>query len=174
MAAYGSSTEFSHSIGNFMEKSRRWIDFIGRIVKEELAFERRMIEARNYSKRAAAKNGEFALFGWRLDELYGLVEGEEFEFEDRDSESRRKASMRTEERNPEISMIIRKNDMGHHREFHGITVNCRMPEFFYGVKTAYYIEGDMLCRLQEDFQKKIRTIAQFCREGELRDRKSVV
>ncbi len=166
-SSYGSNTSINHHISNFTENSLKWIDYIGRIVKEELAFERRMIEARNYSKRAAAKNGEFALFGWRLDELYGLVEGEEFEFEDRDSESRRKASMRTEERNPEISMIIRKNDMGHHREFHGITVNCRMPEFFYGVKTAYYIEGDMLCRLQEDFQKKIRTIAQFCREGEL-------
>ena len=139
---YGNNTSINHHISNFTENSLKWIDYIGRIVKEELAFERRMIEARNYSKRAAAKNGEFALFGWRLDELYGLVEGEDFEFEDRDSEPRRKTSLRREERNPRISMTIRKNDMGSHRSFHGITVNCRMPEFYYGVRTAYYAMQD--------------------------------
>lgn len=166
-AAYGSSTEFSHSIDNFMEKSRRWIDFIGRIVKEEQAFERRMIEAHSYSKKAASKIGEFTLFGWRLDEFYRLVEGEEFEYEDRDSERKTKIQLRTAERNPKVSMTIRKNDFGVQRSFHGITVDCRMPRLFYGVGTAYYLCEDALCRLEEEFQKKVRTVAQFCRDGSL-------
>ncbi|MCR2046919.1 SNF2 family helicase [Acetatifactor muris] len=166
-AAYGSNTEFSHGIDNFMEKSRKWIEFIGRIVKEELAFERRMIEAHSYSKKAASKIGEFTLFGWRLDEFYRLVQGEEFEFEDRDSERKTKAQLRTGERNPRVSMTIRKNDFGVRRSFHGITVDCRMPQLFYGVGTAYYLCEDAFCRLEEEFQKKVRTVAQFCRDGSL-------
>ncbi len=38
-------------------------------------------------------------------------------------------------------MTIRKNDLGDGRSFHGIRVDCRMPDFFYGVETAYYISG---------------------------------
>ncbi len=166
-ACYGSSTGINHHISNFMENSRKWIDFIGRIVKEELAFERRMIEARNYSKRAASKNGEFALFGWRLDELYALTDGEGLEFEDRDSDTKNRLLLHTREENPKVSMTIRKNDLGDRRSFHGVSVDCRMPELYYGVGSAYYLNGDAFCRLEEDFLKKIRIIARFCPEGAL-------
>ena len=164
-ASYGSNTNVNHHIDNFTESSRKWIDFIGRIVKEELAFERRMIEANSYSKRAAAKIGEFALFGWRLDELYRLVEQDAFEFEDKDSYEKRKALLRAKEQNPRISMTIRKNDMGTGRSFHGITVDCRMPQLFYGVASAYYLCEDAFCRLEDEFLQKIRTIARFCEDG---------
>ena len=166
-ACYGSSTGINHHINNFTETSRKWIDFIGRIVKEELAFERRMIEARSYSKRAASKNGEFALFGWRLDALYDLSEGESIEYEDRDNETRIKALLHTRRQNPRVSMTIRKNDMGESRSFHGVMVDCRMPRLYYGVGNAYYLQDEMFCRLEEEFLKKIRTIARFCRDGNL-------
>ncbi len=166
-AAYGSNTNVNHHIDNFTENSRKWIDFIGRIVKEELAFERRMIEANSYSRRAASKNGEFALFGWRLDELYRLVEHEAFDFEDKDSYEKCKTILTAREQNPRISMTIRKNDFGGGRSFHGITVDCRMPRLFYGVASAYYICEDAFCRLEEEFLKKIRTIARFCENGSL-------
>ncbi len=166
-AGYGSSTEFNHHIGHFLEQSRKWIDFIGRIVKEEQAFERRMIDAHSYSKKAASKIGEFALFGWRLDEFYRLVEGEEFEFEDKDSDKKKKVVLQTAERNPKVSMTIRKNELDLRRSFHGIRVDCRMPQLFYGVGTAYYLCEDAFCRLEGEFQKKVRTVAQFCGDGSL-------
>lgn len=166
-ASYGSSTNVNHHIDNFTESSRKWIDFIGRIVKEEQAFERRMIEARNYSKRAASKIAEFALFGWRLDEFYRLMDRDSFDFEDKDSADRTKTTLSVKERNPKISLTIRKNDLGERRGFHGVIVDCRMPRFYYGVGTAYYLDETALCRLEEEFQKKIRTIARFCPNGSL-------
>ncbi len=166
-ASYGSSTSINHNIGHFMPQSRKWIDFIGRIVKEEKAFEKRLIDANNYVKKALSKSGEFAVFGWRLDELYRLCEGESLDFEDKDSDQKVKGTLCTAKRNPEISMTIRKTDFSDRRVFHGITVNCRMPFFYYGVGTAYYIDGDALCRLEEEFLTKIRRLADFCRNGEL-------
>ncbi len=168
IGAYGTNTNFNHNIGNFTAQCRKWIDYIGRIVKEEQAFERRMIEARNYTKKAAAKNAEFALFGWRLDELYDLVGGDSFEFENKDSDGKGKTVLHAAERNPKIVMMIRKNDLGERRGFHGVTVDCRMPHFYYGVGTAYYVDEDAFCRLEDEFQKKIRTIARFCPNDELK------
>ncbi len=164
-AVYGNNTSFSHNISHFTEDSKKWIEYIGRIVKEELDFERRMIEARNYSRKAASKNGEFAIFGWRLDEFYRLVGKEGFEYEDKESEKRQKVLLHTEERNPKITLTIRKNDMGDTRAFHGISVDCRMPRFHYGVGTGYYISEDAFCRVDEEFMKRIRTLAQFCPNG---------
>ncbi len=164
---YGTSTSINHNINNFATECRRWIDFIGRIVKEEVAFEKRMIEANSYSKRAASKDGELALSGWRLDELYRLLGQDSLEYEDKDSDTKWKATLYAKEQNPKISMTIRKNDFGMHREFHGITVDCRMPQLFYGVGTAYYICEAGLYRLEQDFLKKVQIMAQFCQEGTL-------
>ena len=166
-ASYGNNTEFNQNINNFTNNSRKWIDYIGRIVREEQAFERRMIEARNYSKRAASKNGELALFGWRLDELYQLMGEDSFEFENKDPYNKQKNILHTEERNPKISMTIRKNDFGDRTSFHGIKVDCRMPQFFYGVRTAYYVQDNVFSRVDEEFQKRIRVIARLCTDGEL-------
>ena len=166
-AAYGSSTSFNHDIGNFTESSRKWIDFIGRIVKEEQAFEQRMIEARNYTKKAASKNAEFGLFGWRLDEFYQLTGADGFDYEDRDSSTKTRRTLHAKEQNPKISMTIRKNTLGESRGFHGVSVDCRMPHFYYGVGTAYYVDEDAFCRLEEEFQEKVRTIARFCPNGSL-------
>ena len=136
-------------------------------MKEELNFERRMIEANSYSRRAASKDGELALSGWRLDELYGLLGENPLEYEDRDSDTKWKTTLYAKEQNPKISMTIRKNDLGRHREFHGISVDCRMPRLFYGVGTAYYICEAGLCRLDTEFLQKIRIMAQFFNGGAL-------
>lgn len=168
MAIYGSGTSFNHGINHFMEDSKKWIDYIGRIVKEEQAFEKRLIEARSYSKKALSKNGELALFGWRLDELYRLVDQRGIEYEDRDLEKRVKYVLHTKEENPHISLTIRKNMLSDRRTFHGITVECRMPTLFYGVGTAYYMNGENFCRLEEEFQQRIRTLAAFCPEGAIK------
>ncbi|MCI9336600.1 MAG: DEAD/DEAH box helicase family protein [Lachnospiraceae bacterium] len=164
---YGSNTTLNHNINNFTEDSRRWIDYIGRIVKEEVSFEKRMIDANSYSKRAVSKDGELALFGWRLDQLYDLLGEDALEYEDKDSPAKWKTALHVKQQNPKISMTIRKNDMGQSREFHGIKVDCRMPQLYYGVGTAYYVCEEGLCRLEEDFLKKIQIMARFCDEGSL-------
>ena len=158
-AVYGSSTELNHSRNNFAEASRKWIDYIGRIVREEQAFERRLIESGSYSRRAVAKSGEFALFGWRLDELYELLGEEEIELEDKDTGVKR--GLRRKEQNPRVSMTIRENIISSRRVFHGITVDCKIPHLYYGVRTAYYISENALCRLQEEFLQRIRLLAEM-------------
>lgn len=165
MASYGSSTSFNHHISNFVENSRKWIHYIGRIVREEQAFARRLMNTQSYSKKALSKGGELELFGWRLDEFWQLAGEDSFEFENRDSDRKQKQLLRAEERNPRIAMRIRKNTLKSRKSFYGVTVDCSMPQLFYGVKTAYYIQDDILCRVQEEFQQRIRTIARFCRYG---------
>ena len=164
-AVYGSNTEFNHSLNNFAEPCRKWIDYIGRIVREEQAFERRLIESGSYSRRAVSKIGELALYGWRLDELYELLGEGEIEFEDKDAG--RKTTLYVEEKNPQVSMSIRKNVIGSSRAFHGITVDCKIPLIYYGVRTAYYISQDALCRLQEEFERRIRLLADRGENGSL-------
>lgn len=166
-ASYGSSTSLNHNINQFADTARKWIDYIGSIVKEELAFEQRLIEARSYSRKAVSKNGELALFGWRLDRLYSLCREDGLDYEDRDIDPRTKCTLHTKEQNPRISMTIRKNDFGDRRSFHGITVDCTMPGFFYGVDSAYYISGNTFCRLEDDFWKRIKVIADVSRDGKI-------
>lgn len=166
-SVYGSNTTINHNVSNFTENGRRWIDFIGRIIKEESAFERRMIEANSYSRKAASRDGELALFGWRLDELFQMLDGTGIDYENRDGRTKVKCTLKPREQDPHISMTIRKNALSDRRTFHGITVTCRMPLLFYGTKTAYYVEGEYICRLQEEFLKRIRTLADFCSDGQL-------
>ncbi len=160
---YGSGTKINHSRNNFAEKSRRWIDFIGRIVREEENFERRLLEARTYSKKALSKSSEFLLFGWRLDEFYELMEEEEIEFEDK--ELGEKGLLHRKEQNPRVTMIIRKNAISSRLVFHGVAVECKMPCLHFGVRTAYYIQENALCRMQEEFRDRIRVLTEMERNG---------
>lgn len=166
-STYGSNTQINHCMDNFTEESRAWIGFIGRIVKEEQNFARRLLEADVYSRRAVVKRGEFALFGWRLDELYRLLRNSSVEFEDRDTEKREKKQLQTREQNPKITMTIRKNKISNRYSFHGIEVECRMPGIYEGSNTFYFIGADSLCRMQEEFAGRIRTLANFCNNGSM-------
>ncbi len=165
-AVYGSSTPISHHSSNFKESSKKWLDFIGRVTKEEQDFERRL-EAAGAYRRTGARKSELALSGWRLDELYQLMGEDVLEYEDRDADRKRKGQVQARSQNPRVSIAIRKNALSTRREFHGITVTCRMPSFFYGARTAYYVQENALCRLEEDFLARIRTLADFCQGGKL-------
>ncbi len=166
-STYGSSTEINHRLDNFTEESKDWIELIGRIVKEEQVFIRRLMEADGDYRRRASKNGEFALFGWRLDEFYEKAGREGVEFEERSADKKEKGWIYSRERNPKISMTIRKNSLSSRRVFHGIEVDCRMPELYDGSSTSYYIDGDGLYRLEEEFARKVRILSGFCRDGSM-------
>lgn len=166
-SVYGSGTQINHRLENFTEDGKTWIAFIGQVVKEEQNFTRRLAEADIYSSKATAKSGELALSGWRLDEFYRLMGDRSIEYEDRDTEKKEKRQLSAIERNPKITMTIRKNKLSSRREFHGIEVDCRMPQLYEGSRTFYYIGQTELCKAQEEFAGKIRTLARFCHNGSM-------
>ena len=154
---FGSGTELNLSRSNFAEDSRKWIDYVGRIVREEQAFETRLINSGNYNRRALSKTGEFSVSGWRLDEVYDLLGDDGIEFENK--ETGEKGILHGKEQNPRVTMTIRKNAISSRHVFHGVTVDCNMPFFYHGVRTAYYIGEGALCRIQEEFLGRIRLLA---------------
>lgn len=162
---YGSDTQINHCQDNFTDEGREWIAFIGRVVKEERNFARRLLEADIYSKKASAKSGELALFGWRLEEFYRLMGNEKTGYEDRDAPKKEKRLLTTKEQNPKITMTIRKSKISSRREFHGIEVDCRMPELYEGSNTYFFVGQEALCRADGEFAGSIRTLAQFCNDG---------
>lgn len=164
---YGSDTQINHCQENFTDAGRAWIAFIGRVVKEERNFSRRLLEADIYSKKASAKSGELALFGWRLDEFYRLMENGKTEYEDRDAPKKEKRLLTTKEQNPKITLTIRKNKLSSRREFHGIEADCRMPELYEGSSTFFFVGQEALCRAEEGFAGNVRTLAQFCDNGSM-------
>ncbi len=165
-AVYGSSTSINHNSNHFKEEAKKWLDFIGKAMKEELDFERRLEEAGAY-KRTGSRKGEIVLSGWRLDEIYRFMGETALEYEDKDAMTKQKRQLTARPQNPKIAVAIRKNGLSSRNTFHGIKVSCRMPQFFYGSGTAYYVQDDVLCRLEEDFLVKIRILADFCRNGKL-------
>ncbi len=107
------------------------------------------------------------LFGWRLDQFYEIASGEPVAYENRDADSRERCELTCRERNPRVFMSINKNLLGKSKTFHGINVECEFPDMFYGVKTAYYIEGDGLYRMEEGFLQRIRPLTEQCDGGSL-------
>lgn len=167
IATYGNKTDINHHINNFTESGKKWIEYIGRIVTEEQSFQRRVIAAYGYAGRNVFKAAEAALSGWRLDEFYELMGEEGVEYEEKTGDKKRKDLLRAGEGNPQITLHIRKNDISDRRTFHGIRVDCRMPKIYQGVRAAYYIRENGFCRIQEEFMRKIRTLAEFGANGSL-------
>lgn len=164
---YGSSTTINHRLENFTEEGKRWIEYIGRIVREEQDFNRRLIEADRYSRQTAGKRGELDLFGWRLDEFWRMLGEGGVDYEDRDGERKEKKKLYPREDNPKLSLIIRKNKQNSRSVFHGIEADCRMPLIYEGNNTSYFIRGEDFCRIEEDFARKIRVLADFSQGGAL-------
>ncbi|MCC8044710.1 MAG: SNF2 family helicase [Clostridiales bacterium] len=50
------------------------------------------------------------------------------------------------------------------RTFHGIEVEGSMPELFFGMNHAYYVDGDVLRRSDPEFQEKIETLVSMTDE----------
>lgn len=165
-AVYGSSTEINHRFENFTQRSREWYGFINKIIQEEERTEERMEDKMRYAYRSSRLNS-LEMFGWRLDQLYEMLQNETIEFEDKDSDVRGKKLICCREANPHIVMKIRKNTLGDKNQFHGITVSCRMPEFFNGVEEEYFVENGALCRAQKTFMQHINTLANAAVNGTL-------
>ena len=83
-AVYGSSTVLSHKRENFTEGSLPWLEFVNRIVQEEVRFADRMEDSWRFSGNRPSVGMLLELFGWRLDQFYELMGPSGVEAEDRD------------------------------------------------------------------------------------------
>lgn len=157
---YGTSTQINHDPENFTETGKGWIRFINRIVDEEEEFLQRLSESRNfYTYRKTSVGSELSLFGRRLDEFYAQMDGEDIEFEDKDSEKRKKGSLSRAVRNPKVSMRIRADYADTDDEFQGIWVSGTLPDLYLGTETGYYIANGHLNRVDGEFLEKIKPLA---------------
>ncbi len=159
MGNYGTNMQIHHRPENFTEQGRRWIDFIGSLVREEKEFENRIRESNTYVKKSLAKKNEMGLFGWRLDRFYEIAANESIPYEERGNEKPKKYELVCREGNPRIHMTISKSRLDESEVFHGVSVTCDVPFLFYGVNTAYYIQEEKLYRVDADFLRKIRPLA---------------
>lgn len=165
-ATYGSSTQINHRLENFTQEGRKWYAFLNKVVQEEERLEQRMEEEMRYSYRGSRLNA-LELYGWRLDQFYDLLGENTVEYEHRIGSGKEKSILTCRKANPEIVMHIRKSRIGNSKTFHGIEVSCRMPEFFYGVDSFYFIEKGGLCRAQAGFMEPIRTLVDASQGGQL-------
>ncbi len=160
MGSYGTNMQLNHRLDNFTTQGRLWIEFIGSLVREEMEFGNRIIESGAFTRKSLVKKNEMKLFGWRLDRFYEIASGETVPYEARDGGGKKKCELTCRQGNPKIAMTIRKNRLYKGKTFHGVTVDCDIPYLFYGVHTAYFIKEDILYRIDEDFLRKIRPLAQ--------------
>lgn len=157
---YGTSTEINHSLENFTEDSRGWIDFLNQVVREEEEFAQRLEDSRYYfGRRRLSLGSSLPLFGWRLDRLYELMGTASIEYEDRDVvEKKKKGTLTCGIGNPVINLRISEIRKKKDQEFHGIQVNGELPELFRGIKAAYYVDGEKLYRTEEGFMQALEPL----------------
>ncbi len=160
-AQYGTSTQINHSLNNFTEKAKKWINYLKQIVREEEKFNQRLQESRYYYGHTKSSIGSsLDLFGWRLDQFYDYLGEEPVDFEDKKGE-KRKSVLHCGISNPRITMKIQEKKMGKEQEFHGIQVTGTLPELYYGMNAAYFIGDNRLYRTEPGFMEKIEPLAQL-------------
>lgn len=180
-STYGQNTEIRHVRENFTGESRKWLQFVERIVQEETEFARRMEESTwsRYSSRTVSVGSDLGLFGWRLDEFYQDLGDGTVAYEDRDAAKTVKATLHTAAGNPKlaigISELISEDEPKSTKkrlrfteqkknEFHGITVSGHLPELFFGMKEVYYIQKDRFYCSTADFRERIEALEPFVDE----------
>ena len=162
-AIYGSSTVLSHKRENFTEGSLPWLEYVNRIVQEEVRFADRMEESWHFSGNRPSVGMLLELFGWRLDHFY--------ELEDRDHGKKKKV-LYARTGSPRIQVEIEPRYAGGKpglaEKFDGIQVSGTMPELFYGMDTAYFIEADGLYRQSGELSDGLERLADVSMDGSFR------
>ena len=73
----------NHGIQNFTEESRRWVNFIQDSVDEEMRIREGVAES-TWSSVKKKKMGCVPLYGWKIDQMYKLIDGNPVKYENRD------------------------------------------------------------------------------------------
>ncbi len=162
---FGSKTMLSLKKDNFSKNSRKYLDFIQKIVMEENELAKR-IERDYYTSQHEVKSS-IEMYGWRLDSLFDMIPKTGIEFEDRDVGKKQKCILVCREENPEIELTIDTYEDEKQKEFHGITVEGKMPSVFQGVKNGYYIENGAFSRIDEAFMMRMDNFLYVQRNGKI-------
>ena len=170
-AVYGSSTVRSHKRENFTEGSLPWLEFVNRIVQEEVRFADRMEDSWRFSGNRPSVGMLLELFGWRLDQFYELMGPSGVEAEDRDH-GKKKQVLYARTGSPRIQVEIEPRYAGGKpgpaEKFDGVQVSGTMPELFYGMDTAYFIEADGLYRQSGELSDGLERLADVSMDGSFR------
>ena len=170
-AVYGSSTVLSHKRENFTEGSLPWLEFVNRIVQEEVRFADRMEDSWRFSGNRPSVGMLLELFGWRLDQFYELMGPSGVEAEDRDH-GKKKQVLYARTGSPRIQVEIEPRYAGGKpgpaEKFDGVQVSGTMPELFYGMDTAYFIEADGLYRQSGELSDGLERLADVSMDGSFR------
>ena len=170
-AVYGSSTVLSHKRENFTEGSLPWLEFVNRIVQEEGRFADRMEDSWRFSGNRPSVGMLLELFGWRLDQFYELMGPSGVEAEDRDH-GKKKQVLYARTGSPRIQVEIEPRYAGGKpgpaEKFDGVQVSGTMPELFYGMDTAYFIEADGLYRQSGELSDGLERLADVSMDGSFR------
>ena len=170
-AVYGSSTVLSHKRENFTEGSLPWLEFVNRIVQEEVRFADRMADSWRFSGNRPSVGMLLELFGWRLDQFYELMGPSGVEAEDRDH-GKKKQVLYARTGSPRIQVEIEPRYAGGKpgpaEKFDGVQVSGTMPELFYGMDTAYFIEADGLYRQSGELSDGLERLADVSMDGSFR------
>lgn len=166
-AVYGTNTKINHRPGNFTKNGKKWFDYINRVVQEEERLELRLEESLRNPYRKSRKCSSLELYGWRLDQFFEVMGGETVEYEEKTGEKKAKFRLSCKEANPELSMYIRHNDLQEENVFHGVDVCCKMPIFFHGADTLYYIKNGFLCKTQQGFMEPVMPFVEQAEYGKV-------
>ncbi|WP_455056998.1 DEAD/DEAH box helicase [Jutongia sp.] len=158
---YGSSKVINHGIQNFSEESRKWILFIQDCVAEEHHV-MDAIEERTW-KTVNKKISALELYGWRIDRLFELIDGNGIFYENRDD--RIKAVLKCIEKDPVFRLIISPVQEG--TVFQGVNVTMETLDMFMGTGKAYYIDGEkgLFCRSTDSFYEKMEPLLSKVYDG---------
>lgn len=159
---YGTNTMINHGIQNFTEESRRWVNFIQDSVDEEMRIREGVAES-TWSSVKKKKMGCVPLYGWKIDQMYKLIDGNPVKYENRDIKKR--TMMTVKQKNPSIKIHIEPviiDDV-----FQGIYVIIKSNQIFFGTETAYYIDADegYLCRITDEYYKQMEPVLRQAKFG---------
>lgn len=159
---YGTNTMINHGIQNFTEESRRWVNFIQDSVDEEMRIREGVAES-TWSSVKKKKMGCVPLYGWKIDQMYKLIDGNPVKYENRDIKKR--TMMTVKQKNPSIKIHIEPviiDDV-----FQGIYVIIKSDQIFFGTETAYYIDADegYLCRITDEYYKQMEPVLRQAKLG---------
>lgn len=163
----GSNTKVNLQLSNLDERARQWYQFINQVMQDEEQFQERMEQSVRYHfGKNPVKKGAIELYGWRLDAFYKTMGQDAVEYEDKLSDQK-KCFLRCQDANPDIDMQIRKISTARRGEFHGVEVTCKMPVFFRGADTLYFVYKQSLCRAQKENVEPILPLIEQAQNGRL-------
>ncbi len=154
---YGTNTKINHNINNFTQRARQWYEFIRKVIHEEEGLIQRIFEM-SYHYGTKSKCPEVELFGWRIDQFVEILGTDSIEYENKYAYNKEKFRLVCKEGSPQMTMQICKNQVEKGNDFDGIKVSCTMPEFYLGMKGAYFIQSQVLYRTDIEIINKIQPI----------------